>query len=226
VRMNSAAALLLALAFDAAVAQPAVTPGPSQPVKVTNDASSPVPVTVQGAPLPVSIQGTATISGSVNLANALVPVTVVDDLLNAPLNLHRFDGIFLVPDELHPSGVLSLNVPIDVPNGKRFIVETVAIQGSIPLETPPLPVRVLIGCRETQLSIPFQRAPDPVDSGRGAEEILHAVLPIKMRVDAYAGSSPECQLRLFMRFPPGQRPTATRLIRIDAHMLGYQVDLP
>ena len=43
---STVAASIFAVVAGAATAQPAVTPGPSQPVKVTNDASAPVPVAV------------------------------------------------------------------------------------------------------------------------------------------------------------------------------------
>lgn len=247
---STVAASIFAVVAGAATAQPAVTPGPSQPVKVTNDVSSPVPVAVQGGvavtgpvtvgnttsnpvpvsiqgtSVPVSIQGTAAVSGNVNLTNAFVPVTVIDDRLNAPLNLHGMDAEFLEVGEVPAHGSVNLSAFINVPDGKRFIVESVAIRGSIPLATPPLPVEVFCDCRGTQFGIPLQRTPSPLDNGFGQDEALNAVLPIRMRVDARtANSTPECEFRFFMRFPPGQIPTSTKLIRIDANLLGYEVDL-
>jgi hypothetical protein len=226
--MNPAAALLLALAVDAAVAQPAVTPGPSQPVKVTNDASSPVPVTVQGAPLPVSIQGTANVSGSVNLTNAFVPVTVIDDLLNQPRIETAFGAAFVEQGDIATDGLVTVTAKFNVPDGKRFIVETVTIDGAIPLETPPLPVKLTYFIGTAIGSIPFQRTSgDPTLLTRfGEGEVLSAVLPMKLRVDARIGADDELKFALRTRFPVGQTFAGSKLVIFQASAFGYLVDLP
>lgn len=152
-RMNQAVALLLALAVDAAVAQPAVTPGPSQPVKVTNDGSSPVPVTVNGGvavsgpvtvgnspanPVPVSIQGGTPVS--VAITGTPVPTTVqgtatvtgsvnvsnqslLVDVLNDSQNAPFNEIVSLRRTGTSIAGTQSTTVPA----GQRLVVETITV---------------------------------------------------------------------------------------------------
>lgn len=239
-QLAPATALLLALAVNGAVAQPAVTPGPSQPVRVTNDTSSPVPVAVQGSvgvtgpvtvgntpsnPVPVTLQGTATVAGAVSLTNALVPVTVIDDLVNQPYIKGHFDNQLVAQDDIAQDGRIIASFALDVPDEKRLIVETVSIYARIPLETPPLPVAIFVGAG----SIPYQRTqgdPQDRDDNFRPSELLVANLPMKMRVNARPGAVDELNFTLLTRLPAGQTYSGVKGVYLSGTAFGYLVDLP
>jgi len=118
-KRSSLAVVAFALASALAFAQaPAVVPKPSAPVVVTNAASAPVPVTVQG---------TGAISGTVNIGNV---VRTQDD--DNPARL-PFQDSFSLEIEPGKSATTGNTFKVDIPAGTRLAIDRINVLGELPV---------------------------------------------------------------------------------------------
>lgn len=116
---RSSLAVVLALGSAVAFAQsPTVVPKPSAPVVVTNPASAPVPVT---------IQGTGAISGTVNVGNV---VRTQDDDNAARL---PFQDSFSLEIEPGTSATKFNNFTVNIPANTRLAIDRINVLGELPV---------------------------------------------------------------------------------------------
>jgi hypothetical protein len=175
---------------------------PSAPATIVNTPSNPVPVAVQGT-VPVTVRGQ--LSGNVSVTNASLRVDALNDILNEPyLQDAASAGV---------GGIAALTV--DVPDGKRLIVETVTVRAALASVANAVAQFNVAGGASGDISLQAQGI---VSDGGDKYYWLIGVHPMKMRVDAVPGSDHE--LTFFLRSPVGIDGTWAVFVS------GYLVPLP
>jgi hypothetical protein len=133
-------------------------------------------------------------------------VEVVNDALYVPYI--RLDSASL------SAGTQIGEVPFDIPDGKRLVVEAVSVQASVPAgQRVRVFLDVLEGISPVLSVLPVQST-GPI---LGTEYYV-ANQPFKLRRDAIPGSTDEIRVRVFRDSPTGE---AGLLVTIH----GYLVDL-